>query len=86
MSRNFIKTYFTEMRYRILVWHELYHSSAVFLHAFSCSQVWCMVHQLLQEGDPELFSNFRASQASECAAVAVAVRTTPAVLKQRLRH
>ncbi len=72
-SKSILRIYVEETGFRARVWYNLYQYKSVLLHVFGCSQIWCMVHQLLENRSQEQFTTFRTSQASESAAVAVAV-------------
>jgi hypothetical protein len=71
----FIPIYIKDIYYRVRLWQKLYGLKSILLHLLACSQVWCMVHQLLKDGGQKhkLFEVFRNSQNSECSAVALAV-------------
>lgn len=62
-----------DLYHRARLWYWLYSIESILLHIFGCQQVWCMIHQLISDGDPKLFKEFRDSQQSENAAVALAV-------------
>jgi len=72
----FFKFFVTDLEdkyFRARLWYILYRSESILLHLFASQQVWCMMHQLISEPNEELFKEFRASQNSECSAVALAV-------------
>lgn len=86
-AKPFIVIYFKDLYFRARLWQELYSFRFVFLHLLACSQVWCMVHQLLRDGNcnHDLFEAFRTSQNSECDAVALAVSSSRSVGEIYLR-
>jgi hypothetical protein len=74
-AKPFVVVYFKDLYFRARLWQELYGFKFPILHLLACSQVWCMAHQLLRDGErnDNLFEIFRDSQGSECSAVALAV-------------
>jgi hypothetical protein len=86
-AKPLIVIYFNNLYFRARLWEELYSFRFVFLHLLACSQVWCMVHQLLRDGEcnQDLFKTFRDSQNSECSAVALAVSCFYSVREMYLR-
>lgn len=62
---NFLRAFITEVWFRSLVWFRLYGLESILLHLFACSQIWCMVHQLVDSGDRQPCKSNEISRAME---------------------
>ncbi|CAI6040374.1 unnamed protein product [Clonostachys chloroleuca] len=62
---NFLRAFITEVWFRSLVWFRLYGLESILLHLFACSQIWCMVHQLVDSEDRQPCKSNEISRAME---------------------